>query len=394
MKVLCVFTKYNYGVPSRGISIEYASFLPALRCLGHEVEHFETWDPVQHPTYADLNAALLEKVRDLRPDLIFTVQRDYEIWLETLEQIRRDYTPCLVTWMTDDSFKFYKYSRYIAPYYDAIGTTYEYRLADYEDAGIPGAFFTQWAANEDWLSAPRASHECRYDVSFVGTRYGDREALVNDLRAAGLNVTCFGFGWPEGPVETDRIPQIMRDSRISLNFSSGYQSEGEHTRQLKARTFEVPGAGGFLLSEDAPSIEHFYRVGTEIETFRTREELKEKLHLYLREPEARDRIAQAGFERTRQEHLYPFRLRALFDFALRQRRFRRVRPEQKAKASSRIGVLKRLYRSALLLACRMVWGRERGMRAARKFTFELSLRLFGEKTFTSRGLPGLLFPYV
>lgn len=404
MKVLCVFTKFNYGQEARGISIEYASFLPALQRLGHQVEHFETWDPARHPTYAELNAHLIATVRDSRPDLVFTVQRDYELWAETLQQIRHEFHACLVTWITDDSFKFHKYSRYIAPCYDAIGTTYEYRLADYEDAGIPGAFHTQWAANEAWLNPPRCASDCKYPISFVGTRYGDREALVAELRAAGLPVACFGYGWPEGPIETARIPEIMRDSVISLNFSSGFQGEGEHSRQLKARTFEVPGAGGFLLSEDAPSIQNYYRIGEEVDVFRTTEELKQKLHMYLQEPELRDRIAVAGFERTRQEHLYTVRLQALFEFALRQRKFRALAPATARVSSKATGATSdsgdrlsgtwRLVRSLLLQTCAAIWGPDRGTRAARKVTFELSIRLFGERTFSSRGLPGRLFPYV
>ena len=44
-----------------------------------------------------------------------------------------------------------------------------------------------------------------------------------------------------------KIPEIMRQSVISLNFSNSRQG-----RQIKARTFEVPGAGGFLMTETAP----------------------------------------------------------------------------------------------------------------------------------------------
>ncbi|MEK6398562.1 MAG: hypothetical protein V4734_10790, partial [Terriglobus sp.] len=218
MKVLCIFLHYNYGEPSRGVSIDYASFVPAIESMGHEVLHFDSWDRA-YGSYAEMNRAMLETVRDWKPDLVFTVQRDYEIFLETLQAIAALNGPALVTWTTDDSFKFHKYSRFIAPYYDAISTTYDYRLKDYRAFHIEGVILTQWAANAFWLQAPKPSAECRYDVSFVGTKYGEREAVMERLCAAGINVTCFGFGWPNGPVETEDIPRIMRDSRISLNFS-------------------------------------------------------------------------------------------------------------------------------------------------------------------------------
>ncbi len=400
MKVLCVFTEYNYGDSRRGVSIEYASFLPAIQSLGHEVMHFETWNSTRFPTYGDLNRALLTAAEQWQPDLIFTVQRDYEIWLETLETLGSDMGIALATWITDDSFKFKHYSRFIAPYYDSIGTTYDYRLRDYEAAGIQGAHYTQWAANEQWLKAPRPARECTYPVSFVGTRYGEREQLINRLRGAGLDVTCFGFGWASGPVSTEQIPQIMRDSVISLNFSAGFRSDGGHDRQLKARTFEVPGAGGFLLSEQAPAIEQFYRIGSEIDVFDGEQELEQKLRFYLESPALRDRMANAAYLRTRTEHLYPFRLRELFELALNRRAMRvekqpaGQRPRTAGARNGSLTALERSVRTLLVKLCRAIWGEQRALKAARRLTFEISVRLLRGRTFTSNGLPGRFFPYV
>lgn len=403
MKVLCVFTQYNYGNPERGVSIEYASFLPAMKSLGHEVMHFETWDSARYPTYAEMNCALVEAAAEWKPDLIFTVQRDYEIWLETLETLSVDMGIALATWITDDSFKFKHYSRFIAPYYHGIGTTYDYRVKDYQRAGVHGALYTQWAANEQWLQAPKPAMDCAYKVTFIGTKYGERENLVLKLRSAGLDVTCFGFGWANGPTDTEQIPEIMRDSVISLNFSGGYRSDGGHDRQLKARTFEVPGAGGFLLSEYAPSIEQFYGIRTEIDVFDSPEELEQKIRFYLENPALRDSMAKAAYERTRAEHLYPYRLRELFDFALQRKaastqhgagRLLSQKLDNTASAGRPLNFLERLYRSIMVELCQLVWGQKRGLQAARRLTFELSVRLVGVRTFTAQGLPGRLFPYV
>ncbi len=403
MKILCVFTQYNYGNPERGVSIEYASFLPALKALGHEIMHFETWDSFRYPTYAAMNRALLETATAWRPNLIFTVQRDYEIWLETLQYLSRELDITLATWITDDSFKFKHYSRFIAPYYHGVGTTYDYRILDYQRAGIRSAFYTQWAANEQWLQAPKPACECAYQVSFIGTKYGDREKLIQRLHSAGLEVTCFGFGWPNGPVATEQIPQIMLNSVISLNFSTGFRSDGVHDRQLKARTFEVPGAGGFLLSEYAPSIEQFYRIGSEIDVFDSPDELEQKIRFYLQSPALRDSMANTAHKRTRAEHLYPCRLRELLDFALQKKAGTTHQNAAKARSGQNKEVLlkarplslgERLYRNVIVYACRLVWGQQRGLQAARRLTFEASVRLLGWRTFTANGSPGRLFPYV
>ena len=399
MKVLCVFTQYNYGDPKRGVSIEYASFLPAIQSLGHEVRHLETWDPEQHPTYASLNRGLLALADEWLPDLIFTVQRDYELWIETLGLLAAKGI-ALATWITDDSFKFNHYSRFIGNYYDGVGTTYDYRLQDYKNAGIPNAMYTQWAANEEWLNAPRAANECKYQITFIGTQYGERAAQIDRLRKAGFDITCFGYGWPAGPVDTDAIPRIMRDSVISLNFSSGFRSDGVHSRQLKARTFEVPGAGGFLLSEHAPSIEQFYRVGAEIDVFDGEADLEAKLAFYLSQPGLRNTMAQAAYERTRKEHLYRFRIRDLFDFALENRTSRMAAAaaggmrQQQQLVERPLRSVERCLRAFLRVACACIWGKQRAAKAARRLTFEASVRLLGARTFTANSLPGRLFPYL
>ena len=98
----------------------------------------------------------------------------------------------------------------------------------------------------------------------------------------------------------------MQNSIISLNFAN---SKGEN--QIKARNFEVPGAGGFLLAEYAPGLENFYHFGQEIAIFNSTEELVHKINYYLKNFEERDRIAKAGFKRTRKSHTYEERLQKI-----------------------------------------------------------------------------------
>src|SRR5260370_2024608 len=88
MKVLCVFGKHQYGRAALGEGIEHAAFIPALRRLGHEVVHFDSWDRSAYADFVGLNRALLECVRKEKPDVMLAVQRDCEIWTETLASIR------------------------------------------------------------------------------------------------------------------------------------------------------------------------------------------------------------------------------------------------------------------------------------------------------------------
>jgi spore maturation protein CgeB len=220
---------------------------------------------------------------------------------------------------------------------------------------------------------------------------------MNELKEAGIHVDCFGFGWPNGPIPSDQIPVIMRDSIISLNFSAGFMSVGGNDLQIKARTFEVPGAGGFLLTDTAPGLGMVYRIGEEIEVYDGLEHLKSKIRYYLEHPERRDRIAIQGHERTRDCHTYAKRLEPIFKAALQQRDLCNAKDTARGTnlpAERKLTIFERGFRSMLVAACRIVWGPERGLKAARRITFETSVRILGARTFTARGLPGRLFPFV
>lgn len=392
MKVLCALGQHNYGDTARGESPEYSAFLPALRNLGHEVQHFEIWDRRAYCDLADLNSALLGAIEAYRPDVLLSVPMNYEIWLETMALIKARGDVATVSWATDDSWKYSKVSRFIGPAYDVMATTYDYVVDHYKADGIENVLLTQWAAISGNLQAPLPAVECRYPVSFVGTSNGSRAKLIEALQTRGIEVGCFGYGWPNGPVDAGEIAQIIRDSVISLNFAN---SQGQN--QIKARTFEVPGAGGFLLTESARSLEKFYVPGQEIAIYDGLDDLASKIAHYLSHPEERDAIARAGFERTVREHTYEHRLAKLIDFTLAAARMRPVEPVQVRleEIMSRYALTPsvRGIRDILRYVGTRIYGPKRGPRAARRLVYEISWRLVGRHTFTAGGWPGRMFPH-
>ena len=396
MKVLCVFSKYQYGDSARGIGTEYAAFVPALVRIGHEVVHFDSGEKNKFANYAELNQALLEVIDQERPDIMLTVQRDYEIWLETLQIIQARRDVAMISWTTDDSWKYQEVSRFIGTAYHAMTTTYADCVERYHQDGIPNVLLTQWAANQETLQAPLLASECQYPVSFVGAAHGDRQQKIAALRSQGIEVNCFGYGWSAGSVEAEEIPKIVRESVISLNFANAYKGEN----QVKARTFEVPGSGGFLLTECALGLEHSYSDGQEVVVFSDIDDLAKKIRYFLANPTERDTIAQAGFMRTQREHTYDLRMKELLEFALQARDRWLVDHPQPIRVSfnsalkrQQLTPLLRLIRKQLVFICHLIFGEQRGIRAARRIVFEVSWRSLGIKTFTASGLPGRLFPY-
>jgi spore maturation protein CgeB len=408
MKILCVFGEHNYGDPKRGLGYEYTNFIPAFRRLGHEVVFFESFNRSVYKSFSDLNRRFLMAVMENKPDVIFCVLMGYELWSETFAIVRAATDAVIVNWSTDDSWKYDQFSRFVIQYFDLYATTYPEAAEKGNRAGHRQIVLTQWAANAEKLYEPLPASKCRWDVSFVGTAYGNRRKWVSVLSDRGIHVSCFGHGWKNGPVDADAIPEIVRRSRISLNFGdSGWMLSGlipYRSRQIKARVFEVPGYGGFLMTENANNLENFYRPGKEIVLFEDIDSLEKNIRFFLKHPEQRDQIARAGHTRTRQEHTYDRRFETLLH------RVHEIQTERlqidSLKAGfcgidfarfnplvdmHRPGTLLKCIRQLLITSCKLVWGRHRGPRAARRILFEISWRLCGKKTYSASGWPGRIF---
>jgi spore maturation protein CgeB len=403
LKILCVFGRYAYGDPLRGDGYEYANFLPAFAALGHEVELFDSFDRRGYPDFADLNQRLLGRVIAFQPDVIFCVLMNYEVWSETLDIIREHSPAVVVNWGTDDSWKYDQVSRFLIPHLDFHVTTDKNTVLRAARDGFANVVPSQWAASRTQLLDPLPSSQCVHDVSFIGNLYGDRRSWIEGLRARGVKVATFGHGSDGGVVAASVIPEIYRKSRISLNFSdSGLHLTGvrlKRSRQIKARVFEVPGAGGALLTQTASGLSDYFRVGEEIDTFDRLDDLAAKITAYLSDPAARDRMAAAGHRRTVAEHTYDHRFRSLLDHIQthcaperRQRRWQ-IDPDQlqtQVDLHRQIKSIKPL-RTAVEAVTRVFLGPEKGARSARRIVFEASWRLAGERTFGAAGLPGRLF---
>jgi len=184
---------------------------------------------------------------------------------------------------------------------------------------------------------------------------------------------------------------------VSLNFGdSGLHLQGGRlyrNRQIKARVFETPGAGGFLLTESADHLENYYRPGFEIEVFENADDLAEKIRHLLNHPQYRDAMAQAAYQRTRLEHTYESRFTELLVRLPKREKFEDVdflAYETVAKQHN-AGSFARLACNILVAPFRLIWGDSRGIRAARRIMFELSWRMVGRATYTAAGWPGRFF---
>jgi len=408
MKVLCAFGKYAYGDRARGISYEYANFLPAIEGLGCEIVFMDIWDKRQYSNFSNLNHSFISAVEKEKPDIIFCVLMGYELWLETLELVKKYHNAVLINWSTDDSWKYEQFSRFVSPAFDLYVTTYKSAIAKAQRDGFDNFVLSQWAANQEHLLEPKTANACKYKVTFIGAAYGNRRKWIVSLKKRGLEVDCFGYGWEHGVVSDEDLPRIINDSIICLNFGdSGIMFQGllpYRSRQIKARIFEVLGYGGFLVTEAAAGLEEYYRNGEDLVVFNNIDELTEILKTYLGSYQERDRIAANGYLKTISSHTYRHRFKYILDTAERlllEKKSKKLTVDsnysnlqlsfEDAARKHTVGIFLKLFRVILLLPCIVIFGKEKGARAARRILYEICWRLSGGKTYTAQGLPGRLF---
>lgn len=386
MKILCVFGEYQYGRKDRGISTEYFSFIPAFEKLDHEVIFFDSWDRALYSNFIELNESLLEAVEKENPDIIFSVQLGYEIWLETWDYIRANFICKTINWCTDDSWKYKEHSKFLAPHFDLMVTTYEECLPKYKKQNV-NVMLSTWAVPIQWIQKPKKAKECKYQVSFVGAAHGDRKSKIKKLKEAGISVSCFGYGWKNGAIDANEIPKIFNDSVISLNFAN---SSGEN--QIKARVFEVTGSGGFLLTENAKNLDKVLN-DREIVLFNDENDCIEKIKYYLNNLELRDSLAVNSFQKTSKNYTYANKLKDIIGVV---RNIEKKKVERRPGFANAVRKHKRALfltfsKKTLLMIGYLLYGRNKGKRFARRVVYEFSWRIFGVDTYKSKGIVGRMF---
>jgi hypothetical protein len=135
-----------------------------------------------------------------------------------------------------------------------------------------------------------------------------KQQLGDAFRVSGLNWAAMGVAAAAPVPGYDAFLRLFRTSLININLNNGNTETG-----LNQRTFEITAAGGFMLCAHAPELAECFRIGQECETFRTQDELLEKIAYYRAHPARAAEIAWAGQQRTLRDHLYSNRLRSLIE---------------------------------------------------------------------------------
>jgi len=347
VKILFVACKYDYGKPELGLSFEYYNLYDPLVKMNNGANQVVLFpfDQVALEFGRDaMNEKLLETVEREKPALCFFFLFGEQIKKETIKKITDSGKTVTFNWFADDKWRFENFSKHWAPLFNWVSTDQESSLQDYKKIGYQNVIVGGWACN-DSLYKPLGLPKI-YDVSFVGQPHGDRKKIVEKLQKAGIQVECFGRGWPHGKVSQEDMIKIFNQSKINLNFTkcSGsfgpkyiakiFIGKGENgsmkfykpsmwipnfksflargQNEIKGRNFEIPGCKSFMLSGYAKGLENYYSMGKELVCFSNAKDLVEKIKYYLQHEQEREAIADAAYKKTMQNYTYEKKFNEIF----------------------------------------------------------------------------------
>ncbi|MDP1808309.1 MAG: glycosyltransferase [Actinomycetota bacterium] len=361
MKLLYAAMKYDYGRPEQGFGFEHHNFYDTFAQMGHDILYFDFMTLIQQYGRGKMNRLLWDVVVAEKPDLMFTVLFTDEFEPKILRKISEETDTITLNWFCDDHWRFDNFSHIWAPCFNWAVTTARSALPKYAELGYENVIKSQWGCNH--FSYRRLDLPLLYDITFVGQPHGNRRRTIEALGQAGLKVNVWGTGWETGRLSQEEMIRVFNQSRVNLNLSNAsvpaptppaqnvsYRilsraldampfgarikalknlrlrsdtSDGnpastdtiDYHDQIKGRNFEIPGCGGFVLTGMADNLDDYYEPGKEIICFTGTDDLIAKAQYYLRHDDERQTIAEAGYQRTQDEHTYAHRFANIFNQA-------------------------------------------------------------------------------
>ena len=181
------------------------------------------------------------------------------------------------------------------------------------------------------------------DISYVGTSLPEKRAFFkahvfplgrrHSLRIYGQDWSRLdrGLAWVQRagqyfnikPLARLRKPRlqlgdearIYASSKVSINVHEEYQRR--FGGDCNERTFKIPFCGGFEVVDDVACLDRYFERGRELVVASTPEEWVERVEHYLRHPEERASIIEAGRQRVARDHTYHNRVAQLLSLRAR-----------------------------------------------------------------------------
>lgn len=253
-------------------------------------------------------------VKRLQPDAVLTLDRRLH---KSVIAAAKDGGARTALWFPDHVSSMARHEMFISGY-DRIYLKNQVLTERLQKIyGLPVAFLPE-ACNSNW-HRPRGEYGMQVEVVMAGNIHPTRGVLVDRLLRDGVPLRIFGGAvarWIRTPalmaahtgdyLARERKAERFRGARVVLNNLHPAEFAG-----MNCRLFEACGVGALVLTEARDGLGEAYRVGTEVETFDSYDELKEKLNWFLADRNRGQDIADAAARRSHSEHTYEHRISEL-----------------------------------------------------------------------------------
>lgn len=237
--------------------------------------------------------ALLERIRDVKPDYVVLVLYKFPgsdptvISLDTIKAIN---VPIISIWGDLEASEQRDLAKLIAPYCSkVIGTANE--------EVVSGLGYKYMHVPKDPRVFNNQDKERDIDVLFNGSFGRGREERYEVLQYLKDNGIKLVAGGSEGGdhFTTEEYADRYKRAKIAISFS---QARGMNV--VNARPFEAMMCGAMLLEQESPELAKLYEEGVDYAVWKTKEDLLEKIKYYLVHSDERDLIAKSGYNKTQQ----------------------------------------------------------------------------------------------
>ena len=138
--------------------------------------------------------------------------------------------------------------------------------------------------------------------------------LLSEVLSERYDFRLYTWNVDVTPDHIKRYPQVGFEERMKIFYSSKINLNvtlRSIESGVPARIFDVMSAGGFALSNWQPEIPDLFEEGREIVTFKTPEEMLEKIDYYLTHEEERQEIAANGYRKVRECYTFEHQLKKI-----------------------------------------------------------------------------------
>jgi hypothetical protein len=305
--VLYMGMRYYYANKNVGLDYGHYNMYDSLLDDAYSLYYFDFDRLLNDFGPSRTSAIFREFIFTYHPKYIFYAHWhdiiDHKVW----EEISRESGSLSIIWLSDDHWRFEE-TRELCELFDVIVTTDLEGYSKRKEEGIKNVIKSQWACNPSIYRDNGLKK--RYDVSFIGQKYGDREEFCGRLRDEGIDIHTFGRGWGgDDKISQSQYIKVLNQSWISLDLT---KSSANDTYQIKARPFEVTACGSLLLTRDNPQLGEYFIPGEEIVTYTDVEGAARTIKSLLDDKSELARIARNGHERTILQHTYHKRFEEIF----------------------------------------------------------------------------------